>query len=405
MEFVYNIGIFLYGLAIRLASLFNAKARLWLRGRRNLIQNLPDNSSRQYKINWFHCASLGEFEQGRPLIEQIRKRYPDEKILLTFYSPSGYEIRKNYELADWVTYLPLDVKSRMEAFVEKVRPHRVFIIKYEFWFNMLSVLNENRVSTYLVSGKFRKEQIFFQDKGKWFLEILKRGFTHFFLQEEVSLKTLNENGISNASVAGDTRIDRVLALSKNPLRFPHLEKLLGSKKVVVAGSTWQDENAFLEKFSFDTDTVLIIAPHEISESAIASLQKKFRDVVLWSDIEKVQACPKVIIINCIGILSSLYQYGHVAVIGGGFGSGIHNILEPGCFGLPVIFGPKYNKFEEAFEMLALRTAFSVKDEAQFSSALRDLLSSPEKLQEIKQKQLNWLQNQSGATERVLEKIG
>ncbi|MCX6181762.1 MAG: 3-deoxy-D-manno-octulosonic acid transferase [Bacteroidetes bacterium] len=407
MQFIYTIGILMYGFSIRLAALFNYKAKLWVRGRRNLIKNLPDNKNKQQKINWFHCASLGEFEQGRPLIERIKMLHPDEKILITFYSPSGYEIRKNYELADWVTYLPLDLKGRMTDFVEKVNPHRLFIVKYEFWFNLLSVLHEHKIPTYLISGKFRKQQIFFQEKGAWFLQRLKDGFTHFFVQDEASLQTLNVHGIDNATFAGDTRIDRVITLSKNPLQFPRLAQLLQGKKVIVAGSTWEDENAFLVQYfpSMDKDTVLIIAPHEISENAISALEKKFENVVLWSNIETATSTPKVIIINCIGILSSLYQYGTVSVIGGGFGSGIHNILEPACFGLPVIFGPKHQKFDEAGEMIQLQSGFCVNNSAEFQKILSDLLASPNVLNEIKQNQLKWLQTQSGATEKILAEIG
>lgn len=406
MQFIYNIGILLYGLSIRIAAPFNYKARLWLHGRKNLIENLPNNSKHQYKINWFHCASLGEFEQGRPLIEQIKKLYPEEKILLTFYSPSGYEIRKNYPLADWVTYLPLDLKNRMSDFVEKVSPHRVFIIKYEFWFNLLSVLHEQKISTYLISGKFRKEQIFFQPKGIWFLNKLKEGFTHFFVQDEVSLQTLRMHGIENTTLVGDTRIDRVIELSKHPLDFPHLERLLQDKKVLIAGSTWENENEFLAKYfaSFKEDMVLIVAPHEISENALVALQKRFDNVVLWSNIEEAKACPKVILIDCIGILSSLYQYGQIAVIGGGFGSGIHNILEPACFGLPVIFGPKHHKFDEAAAMIALQSGFCVNDYAEFQKTVNELLTSPDQLKNIKEKQLQWLASQSGATEKILTKI-
>jgi 3-deoxy-D-manno-octulosonic-acid transferase len=401
MQFIYTIGILLYGFTICVASLFNSKAKLWVSGRRKLIEKLPDNSKKQQKINWFHCASLGEFEQGRPLIEKIKKLHPDEKILITFYSPSGYEIRKNYELADWVTYLPLDLKSNMTAFVEKVNPHKVFIIKYEFWFNLLTVLHEHKIPAYLISGKFRKEHIFFQWQGAWFLSRLKQGFTHFFVQDEPSLQILNDHGIQNATIAGDTRIDRVITLAQQPLEFPQLEHLLQNKKVLIAGSTWEEENAFLAQTSFDKEVVLIIAPHEISENAIFSLAKRFNDVVLWSAIEEAKECPKVIIINCIGILSSLYQYGSVAIIGGGFGSGIHNILEPACFGLPVIFGPKHHKFAEAAEMINMQSGFCVNNAAEFQKILSHLLSSPNALHEIKQKQLNWLKTQAGATERIL----
>ena len=248
MQLFYNFSISLYGLLVKFAALFNAKANKWVKGRVNLLETLPQNENGEQIINWFHCASLGEFEQGRPLIEKMKKEFPKEKILLTFYSPSGYEIRKNYELADWVTYLPLDLKSKMRPFIHQINAKRVFIIKYELWFNMLSLLAEKKTATYLISGKFRAEQVFFKPLGKWFLTRLQQGFTHFFVQDESSQKILNKNNITQTSIAGDTRIDRVLSLAKNPLKFNQLEKLIEGKSVIVAGSTWQRENDFLFQF-------------------------------------------------------------------------------------------------------------------------------------------------------------
>jgi len=406
MQIIYNAAIFLYGAFIRFASMFNAKARLWLGGREYLIARLPDNSSRLEYINWFHCASLGEFEQGRPLMEMMRKRKPNEKILLTFYSPSGYEIRKDYALADWVTYLPLDRKSKMKAFIDKVQPTRVFIIKYEFWFNMLSVLSEQKIATYLISGKFRKEHVFFQNSGTWFLTILRQSFTHFFVQDVASRQILKDFGIEQVTVTGDTRIDRVLALAQQPKSFPYLEVLLKGKRVVIAGSTWQKEHDFLAKAKdvFSTEMIWIIAPHEVGTAAISALQMKFKDAVLWTDLEQSISCPRVLIVNCIGVLSSLYQYADIAIVGGGFGAGIHNILEPASFGLPVVFGPKHYKFHEAQAMLDLNTGYCIHNEIDFIKALQMLLSSDELLLKIEAKQLNYLKAQSGASDKIWEQI-
>ncbi len=406
MQLFYNFSISLYVLAIKIAALFNAKANKWVKGRINVLATLPHNENQEQIINWFHCASLGEFEQGRPLIEKIKKEFPDEKILLTFYSPSGYEIRKSYELADWVTYLPLDLKSKMRPFIHQINPKRVFIIKYELWFNMLSLLAEKKTPTYLISGKFRAEQIFFKPLGTWFLTRLKQAFTHFFVQDEASQKILHKNNITQTSIAGDTRIDRVLSLAKNPLKFNHLEKLLQDKMVIVAGSTWQKENDFLFqiKNKLPNNTVLIIAPHEVKHKNIETLQKRFPHAVLWSNIEETNTCPQIIIINCIGILSSLYQYANLAVIGGGFNAGIHNILEPACFGLPVLFGPKHQNFDEAAAMIKEGTGFSFKEYQEFENQLLNLLASKEKQAAIKLKQSIYLQKQSGATDLILSKI-
>ena len=406
MQLFYNFSISLYGLTIKIAALFNAKANKWVKGRINVLATLPHNENQEQSINWFHCASLGEFEQGRPLIEKIKKEFPSQKILLTFYSPSGYEIRKNYELADWVTYLPLDLKSKMRPFIHQMNPKRVFIIKYELWFNMLSLLAEKKTPTYLISGKFRAEQVFFKPLGTWFLTRLQQAFTHFFVQDEASQKILHNNNITQTSIAGDTRIDRVLALAKNPLKFNHLEKLLQDKMVIVAGSTWQKENDFLFqiKNKLPNNTVLIIAPHEVKDKNIETLQKRFPHAVLWSKIEETNTCPQVIIINCIGILSSLYQYANLAVIGGGFNAGIHNILEPACFGLPVLFGPKHQNFDEAAAMIKEGTGFSFKEYQEFENQLLNLIASKEKQADIRLKQSNYLQKQSGATELILSKI-
>lgn len=406
MQLFYNFSISLYGYIIRIAALFNAKARKWVDGRKDPLSALPNNTNGDIVINWFHCASLGEFEQGRPLIEKFKHDFPHEKILLTFYSPSGYEIRKYYELADYVTYLPLDVPSKMRPFIEKVNAKRVFIVKYELWFNMLSILADKNTFTYLISGKFRKEQIFFKPHGSWFLNILKKSFTHFFVQDNLSYTILEKNGLSNASVVGDTRIDRVVALAQSPLVFPHFQSLLKGKRVIIAGSTWQKENEFLQrvKKKFAKDVVLIIAPHDIKQKNIAALQSAFPEAVLWTNIENCTSEPQVIIINCIGILSSLYQYAHVAVIGGGFGSGIHNILEPACFGLPVMFGPKHQKFDEAAAMIAIETGYSFKNYKEFDDLLISLIENSDKRILIASKQKSYLNKQSGATNLIFDKV-
>ncbi|MFZ9848883.1 MAG: 3-deoxy-D-manno-octulosonic acid transferase [Flavobacteriales bacterium] len=406
MHLFYNFAISIYGFLIKFAALFNEKANKWVKGRADLLFSLPHNENRELSINWFHCASLGEFEQGRPLIEKIKKEYPNEKILLTFYSPSGYEIRKNYELADWVTYLPLDLKSKMRPFIHQINAKRVFIIKYELWFNMLSILAEKKTPTYLISGKFRAEQVFFKPLGTWFLKHLKQSFTHFFVQDEFSQSLLLKNNITQSSIAGDTRIDRVLALAKNPLKFNHLEKILQGKKVIVAGSTWQKENDFLFEIKnrLSNNTVLIIAPHDVKDKNIEALQNQFPEASLWTNIEHEKTSPKIILINCIGVLSSLYQYANVAIIGGGFGAGIHNILEPACFGLPVLFGPKHQKFDEARAMINQGSGFCFTNFNEFKNIIELLINDEEKRNTIASIQKTYLNSQAGATEFIMSKI-
>jgi len=404
MQALYTFSIFIYGCIIRLAALFNQKAKSWVEGRKDLLNTAPINHNKKLKINWFHCASLGEFEQGRPLIEEFKKKFPEEKILLTFYSPSGYEIRKNYELADWVTYLPLDLKSKMNPFINQINPHRVFIVKYELWFNMLQILRDKKINTYLISGKFRSEQHFFKKKGTWFLDILANSFTHFFVQDETSKKQLQNAGINKVEICGDTRIDRVIKLAQTPLKFNHLETLIINKKVIIAGSTWQKENELLSKIKLTNNTLLIIAPHDVKTENIQQLQKKFPHAVLWTDIEKQNVCPPILIINCIGILSSLYQYAHIAIIGGGYNTGIHNILEPACFGLPVFFGPKHHKFDEAAAMIKNKTGFVLQDALYLEQEIKSLLESEEIRANIRKKQLEYLKTQSGATQKIMEQL-
>jgi 3-deoxy-D-manno-octulosonic-acid transferase len=330
MRLLYDLGIGLYYLLILVVSLFNKKARQWIRGRRGLMKKIESTVDPALPLIWFHCSSLGEFEQGRPLIESIRKRDPGRNILLTFYSPSGYEIRKDYPGADFVFYLPLDTRSNAKKFLRLLNIQKAYFIKYEFWYHLLTILKSQNIPAYLVSGIFRKDQVFFRPWGKWFRKILV-SFDHLFVQQQSSLDLLKKIDIQNVTLAGDTRFDRVHAIVHGIKKDPRFTAFAGSTPTIIAGSTWPQDEELLVRFINQTERTLkwIIAPHEIHGSRITQLtgqlNKKCQRYTALTDSDLPQTI--VIIIDTIGILSSLYQYGKVAFIGGGFGKGIHNTLE------------------------------------------------------------------------------
>lgn len=418
MRLIYTIFIYIYLLAIRLASLFNHKAGLWVSGRKNVFDELRSafpHSSSEIKngssdMIWVHCASLGEFEQGRPLIEKIRDQVPGIKILLTFFSPSGYEIRKNYIGADLVLYLPADTPSNARKFIEIINPKAVFFIKYEFWFNYLNELKKNKIPTYLVSGIFREDHYFFKFYGSWFRKQLNC-FTYFFVQDEYSKELLNSIDLNNVVVSGDTRFDRVLEVNRNARTLPLIALFQQNSSVMIAGSTWPEDEKLISdwvRFS-DLKTLnfkLIIAPHEIDDAHIKYLIHTFTGVSIlkFSDAnEQNVKNADVLIIDNIGMLSSIYQYGTIAFIGGGFGKGIHNILEPAAFGLPVIFGPKFEKFAEAKELIKAGGAFSVSDRNGLDRIF-SLLQNEEVLKTASHISKYYVENRAGATDRILSSI-
>ena len=372
----YNFAISLYYFGIWLTSFFNQKAKFWVEGRKDVFSKLRSQITDNQSIVWFHCASLGEFEQGRPLIEKIKKTLPQHKILLTFFSPSGYEIRKNYEHADYICYLPIDTKKNVKEFIHIVQPKMAFFVKYEFWFNYLNQLNQSKIPTYLISSIFRKDQIFFKPYGSFFKKMLFF-FDHIFVQNEKSKTILLENGISHLSVAGDTRVDRVLEIQKNKKSFDKINAFKGTAEILIGGSTWPlEEDILIEWIHTQKDYrwKFIIAPHDISENHLLEIERKIKvNVVRFSKADAFNsAAAKVMIIDNIGMLSSLYQYGKIALIGGGFGSGIHNTLEPITFGLPVIFGKKYQKFEEAISLVETGGGFSISDYDEFKNVMENL---------------------------------
>lgn len=399
----YCIGIWLYTFLIYIFSIANKKAKLWVQGRKNIWKIITESDASNTDNIWFHVSSLGEFEQARPLIEKVKLNYPDFKIVLTFFSPSGYEIRKNYALADYIWYMPIDTPSNAKRFVSFVKPKYAFYVKYDFWYFYLKTLYENKVPTYLVSGIFRESQVFFKPWGKGYAKVL-RFFTHLFVQNDQSKQLLEKLDVKNVTIAGDTRFDRVIDIAENSVDFPIIESFLTDQISIVAGSTWLQDEIFLSKYLNENINVrLIIAPHEVDEDHILNIIEQFNCTVNrytkseGKDLTKY----RVLIIDTIGMLSSIYKYGKIAYIGGGFGAGIHNIVEPAVYGMPVVFGPKYKKFKEAVDMLELKAAFTFSNYEELKITLDKLIKSEKLLNESSQSAKKYVYSNKGATSKVL----
>lgn len=414
MRALYSLGVIFFGISIRIASLFNSKAKLWVRGRKNLFEKLESYfKNNNSKIAWFHCASLGEFEQGRPIIEEFKKRNSDFKILLTFFSPSGYEVRKNFPGADFVCYLPLDTVANAKRFVELINPTIVYFVKYEFWLNFLFEFRKRKIPHFLVSAVFREDQIFFKPYGKIFCDALK-GFSFIFTQESKSLDLLNSIGITKSAVAGDTRFDRVADIAINSTAIPIAKSFAGdSQKVIVAGSTWvTDEEKLVPavKGMLARGWKLLIAPHELGEAHLISIEKELHkigiqgnEIIRFSNAtEQLANTKKVLIVDNIGMLSSLYAYGKIAYIGGGFGKSIHNILEAAVFGMPIIFGPKFEKFIEAKQLISIGAAITVNNEIELKNTLEKFEEDEELRLRLASKAHDYIQNNRGATELIFK---
>lgn len=406
MRLLYSFFVQLYTFIIYLSSPFNEKARLWKKGRENWKLKLKEIEFKNQDIFWFHCASLGEFEQGRPLMEMIKLRGND-KILLSFFSPSGYEQQKKYKNADWVIYLPTDTIANASYFISQVQPKAVFFIKYEFWFNFLHVLHQKNIAVYLVSGIFRPRQHFFKWYGQWFAKQLV-AFDYFFVQNELSFSLLHSIGYQNAIIAGDTRFDRVLQIKQQNKRFKEVELFLGDAKICVAGSTYAEDEQLLEVcltqcIEKNISFKLIIAPHELSEGRLLAIEKLFEkfETVRFSKFSELDKAKKVLIIDNIGMLSSLYHYATVAYIGGGFGKGIHNTLEAAVYGLPLIFGNNFQKFDEAKALVNVGAAFVVNDENEIKNILLKLLLEEEFLKSAGQNSLNFVQSNQGSVNKIM----
>lgn len=405
-ELLYNIGIYLYDILIHLAAPFSRKPRKMMKGHWVVYRLLRQQREKNADYIWFHAASLGEFEQGRTLIEKIRAKYPEYRILLTFFSPSGYEVRKNYRGADIVCYLPFDKSRNAKRFLDIARPCMAFFIKYEFWKNYLDELNKRRIPVYSVSSIFRRDQIFFKWYGGTYRRVLEN-FDHLFVQNDVSRRYLSRMGVTRATVVGDTRFDRVLQIREEAKDLPLVEKFKGNSITFVAGSSWgPDEDLFLQYFNKHPELKLIIAPHIIEENHLVEIIDKLECPYMRysrADEQKISnvSC---LIIDSFGLLSSIYRYGEMAYIGGGFGAGIHNTLEAAVYGIPVIFGPKYEKFMEATELIEAGAAYSIKDYPELESLLDRLLTDREFLRETGDNAGNYVLGKSGATDKILRMI-
>ena len=404
---IYNIVIYFVLFGIAIASLFNEKVRKMWRGEREAFKILRQKVDPDAKYVWFHAASLGEFEQGRPLMERIRKEHPQYKILLTFYSPSGYEVRKNYEGADIICYMPVDTRLNAIRFLRLVRPVMAFFIKYEFWSNFLHILKHRGVPTYSVSSIFRPDQVFFKWYGKSYANVL-RCFTRFFVQNEESKRLLESIGITDVDVVGDTRFDRVLQIKEAAKQLPICEAFRGSYKVFVAGSSWPpDEEIFIRFFNEHKDWRLLIAPHVIAEEHLKLILSLIKDkkVVRYTQTTPEEAAEAdVLIIDCFGLLSSMYNYGDVAYVGGGFGVGIHNTLEAAVWNMPVIFGPNNKKFQEAQGLLKSGGGFEIHNFEEFEGLMSSMMNDEAFLKSSGEKAGAFVASLSGATDKVLSKV-
>lgn len=436
---MYNIAIYIYLIGVAIGSLFNKKIKKMWRGEREAVDLLKEKVDPTAKYVWFHAASLGEFEQGRPLIEQLRATHPEYKILLTFFSPSGYEVRKNYEGADIVCYLPLDTIRNARRFLRAVHPVMAFFIKYEFWYNYLHILRHRGVPVYSVSSIFRPGQVFFKWYGRNYAKVL-HCITHFFVQNEVCLQLLKGIGIDEATVVGDTRFDRVLQIKEQAKKLPIVEAFKGINgkgntckddlsedackgtlsedackddlsengcKVFVAGSSWQpDEDIFIRFFNDHPDWKLIIAPHVIGEDHLAYILDKLqmKAVRYTQATEQSAAEARCLIIDCFGLLSTIYRYGEIAYVGGGFGVGIHNVPEAAVWGVPVLFGPNNKRFQEAQDLLACKGSFEVTDYDSFNTIISRLISDDKFRHQCGEASANYVKSRSGATDIIMKSV-
>lgn len=407
--FLYNLVIQLFNLGINISSIFKPKAKLWVNGRKNWKENLKLNVKDLQLQNsvWMHCASLGEFEQGRTVIQKIREENPSQKIVLTFFSPSGYEIQKNFALVDYVCYLPIDSKRNANCFLEILKPKIAIFVKYEFWLNFLFQLHEHKIPTFLISTVIKKHQPFFKWFGGNFRKALMT-YEAIYTQDLESLNLLNQLNYHKAKLAGDTRFDRVLDVCKSPKKINFFEEFYKNAFVVIGGSTWQNDEEYLVEAYINLKEKypkikLIIAPHEIDDASI----EKIKNLLIKSNItfhlysdNDVEVHHSVLVLNTIGILSSIYQYGNVAFVGGGFNNGIHNLLEPSVFGLPVLFGPNHHKFNEASELINIHAGFEVLNGKDLYHYLEKFINDNEFLNKTSQFSKNYVLKNAGSTDVI-----
>ncbi|MGN6616600.1 MAG: 3-deoxy-D-manno-octulosonic acid transferase [Ilyomonas sp.] len=406
-KLIYSIFIQLYVLSARLIAPFNEKAALWLKGRKNIFSKLQDVFSKNtFPVVWVHCASLGEFEQGRPVIEKLRLLYPEHKILLTFFSPSGYEVRKNYEKADWIFYLPFDTKKNAKKFLVIVNPSLILFVKYEFWYNYLTISKQKQIPLLLISGIFRKDQPFFKWYGDLHREML-RCFTHLFVQTEDAALLLRSIQINNISISGDTRFDRVSEIVSQFHPIEKIENFCNGRTTIVAGSTWTEDDEELDHFvNTRPDIRFIIAPHDISKERLQECRNLYKQSILFSEYDMNENnSANTLIIDNIGMLSKLYNYATICYIGGAFGSdGVHNVLEAAVYNKPVVFGPVYEKYVEAAELIEVGGAFSIANALELEELFNELLQNETFYSQASNAAGNYVKNKTGATEKIVAYI-
>ena len=400
----YKLGIQLYNLLLRTSAPFHPKAQLWVNGRRDFFTGMAQKvANNRAPVVWFHCASLGEFEQGRPVMEQIKQDYPECKIALTFFSPSGYEIRKNYVGADYIFYLPLDTPTHAHQFVALLKPVLAVFVKYEFWYYYLAELHQQQVPVISIAAVFREKQLFFQPYGTFYRNILKL-FTHLFTQDQDSANLLLKHGITQVSVAGDTRFDRVLQTAAAAKEIPLVAKFKNKEPLLVIGSSWPSDMRILLPFIQENNQQLkfVIAPHEMKQPEIEELLVRFAGkAIRFSQASQENVSDyRILIIDNIGLLASLYRYGSYAYIGGAFGKGLHNTLEAAVFGLPLFFGPVYTKFREAMDLIELGCAFPVNNSAELHQKFKAVFLNNSQRERITETAQRYIKQQAGATEII-----
>jgi 3-deoxy-D-manno-octulosonic-acid transferase len=400
MHTLYNIGISFLGFGMRIASLFNPKAKEWVHGRKNLFENLPSANGKE--VIWFHCASLGEFDQGLPLMDKIKSENPSVFLLVTFFSPSGMNhYQKRDHKADHVMYLPLDTPSKARTFIKAFNPTQAFFVKYEFWSNFIFEAKKSGTTVYNVSGIFRKDHRFFKWYGGFFRNTLKQ-FDWFFVQNKASIDLLNSIGIDKASISGDSRFDRVIENKKNSKENEILANFKNGSEVFVVGSSWPEDETILVDWVNSYEGKVLIAPHNIDEGHVNSIVSKIPDAARYTQCSnKDLSNTKVLILDTIGQLANAYAYGTIAYVGGGFSGSLHNILEPAVFGLPVIFGPKHNRFPEAQEFIDQGIGFSVTTSTEFASAYQKITDSLTSISELTE---DYVENNKGAAEKIYTHI-
>lgn len=407
MNLLYNTAIGLYSLGAKVLSWKNVKARKMLAGQARTMDHLNKVIDRNAKYIWIHVSSLGEFEQGRPLIEMLKTRMPEKKIVLSFFSPSGYEVRKNYKGVDAVCYLPFDLKGRVKKFLEVVNPEMAIFVKYEFWGNYLEELHRRNIPTYLISAIFRDTQAFFKWWGGMFRKML-RCYTHLYVQDGASQQLLSNIGVTNVTIAGDTRFDRVTDILANSFEISQAKAMTQNVPItIIAGSTWApDEQLLLPYFNSHPQIKLIIAPHEVNENRLAEIEHQLhRPYCRLSTATDIEASnTDCLIVDSFGKLSSIYRYGNIAYVGGGFGVGIHNINEAAVYGMPVVFGPKYGKFKEAKDLISVGGAFSIKSNDEFVSIMDTLLTDSGALKDAGASAGEYIRQNLGATEKIYSDI-